>query len=727
MSEILLSVIVPAYNVAGYLRECFDSVLAHQGDDIELITIDDRSPDGSGAIMDEYAASDPRVRVRHLEKNVGLGEARNIGLEMAQGEYVWFVDGDDWLPDGSIQAITRRLRETRPDMLGFDHSRVYWDGRVTRSAHRKVFKNLPESGVFTMRERPSVMDFLMIVCNKAIRREFLLDLGLRFGGGYYEDINVTYPVLMAAERITLLDRVCYFYRQRRRGSITKTVGERHFEVFPQYDKIFAFMDERGAEVDEFRKAMFNRMFWHLFIIFGHADRVHRRDRREFFNRMVEGHRKYRPAGYRPPGGVQGVRLRLVERGSYPLFVAFRRFNLVRVSLGKASAAVRRTPRRVVADAKARYRRLYYRIQCRLPMDQKLAVYSAYWNRGYACNPAAIHEKARELAPDVRGVWVVKKSGVKTLPPGVDHVVAGSLPYYRLMARAKYFVNNANFPNFLIKRPGAVHLQTMHGTPLKAMGLDQIKYPVAAKGTDFDDFLRRSDRWDYLISSNPLSSEAWQRAVPCDYELLEIGYPRNDRLVNATDQEVAGLRADLGIPEGSTAILYAPTHRDYQHGFEPMLDIGRVMTGLGPDHVLLLRAHYFYNVKDAAERYGWPADRIIDVSAHPTVEDLCLASDALITDYSSIMFDYANLDDRPIVIYANDWDTYRRTRGVYFDLPAAPPGAVATDENELIEVFRNRTAWDGEAAKHRAEFRRRYCPWDDGQAAERAVRRVFLGR
>jgi CDP-glycerol glycerophosphotransferase len=727
VSEILLSVIVPAYKVAGYLRECLESVLSHPGDDIELITIDDCSPDGCGAIMDEYAARDPRVRVRHLEENVGLGEARNIGLELARGEYVWFVDGDDWLPGGSIQVIARSLRETRPDMLGFDHSRAYWDGRVTRSAHRRVFENLPESGVFTMRERPGVMDFLMIVCNKAIRREFLLDLGLRFGGGYYEDINVTYPVLMAAERISLLDRVCYFYRQRRRGSITKTVGKRHFEVFPQYDRIFAFMDQRGAEVDEFRTAMFNRMFWHLFIIFGHGERVHGSDRREFFRQMAQCYRTYRPAGYKPPGGVQGVRLRLVERGSYRLFVAFRRFNLARVTLGRLTVGVRRTGGRAITGIKARYRGLYYRIQRALPMDEKLAVYSSYWNRGYACNPRAIYEKARELAPDVRGVWVVKKSGVESLPSGVDHVVAGSLPYYRLMARAKYFVNNANFPNFLVKRPGAVHLQTMHGTPLKTMGLDQLKYPVASQGTDFDDFLRRSDRWDYLISANPLSSEAWERAIPCDYELLEIGYPRNDRLVNADAAEVARLRTELGIPEGATAILYAPTHRDYQRGFEPMLDIGQVMTGLGPDHVLLLRAHYFYNVKDAAERYGWPADRIIDVSAHPTVEDLCLASDALITDYSSIMFDYANLDDRPIVIYANDWDTYRRTRGVYFDLPAAPPGAVATTESELIEVFRTRTAWDGEAAKQRAEFRRRHCPWDDGRAAERAVRHVFLER
>jgi CDP-glycerol glycerophosphotransferase len=103
----------------------------------------------------------------------------------------------------------------------------------------------------------------------------------------------------------------------------------------------------------------------------------------------------------------------------------------------------------------------------------------------------------------------------------------------------------------------------------------------------------------------------------------------------------------------------------------------------------------------------------------------IASDALLTDYSSVMFDYANLD-RPIVIYANDWETYRLTRGVNFDLTATPPGVVAATEAELVEAFTSRAAWGDAAAKNLANFRARFCPWDDGHAAERAVRRMFLG-
>jgi CDP-glycerol glycerophosphotransferase len=113
----------------------------------------------------------------------------------------------------------------------------------------------------------------------------------------------------------------------------------------------------------------------------------------------------------------------------------------------------------------------------------------------------------------------------------------------------------------------------------------------------------------------------------------------------------------------------------------------------------------------------------DVSGHPVVEDLMVASDILVTDYSSVMFDYAVLD-RPMVIYAPDWDSYRRTRGVTFDLLAEPPGVVATNQADLVDAFRTATVCGDAATKARAQFRARFAYLDDGHAAERVVRRVF---
>ena len=128
------------------------------------------------------------------------------------------------------------------------------------------------------------------------------------------------------------------------------------------------------------------------------------------------------------------------------------------------------------------------------------------------------------------------------------------------------------------------------------------------------------------------------------------------------------------------MLYAPTHREYQTGYVPMLDLARVADGLGPEYVLMARLHYFYDA-DPHRRSSTGRAASATWPSHPSVEELCLAADVLVTDYSSLMFDYAVLD-RPIVIHAPDWEVYRTLRGTYFDLLAEPPGVVTRTDDEL---------------------------------------------
>ncbi len=367
-------------------------------------------------------------------------------------------------------------------------------------------------------------------------------------------------------------------------------------------------------------------------------------------------------------------------------------------------------------------RVYYRLQRRAPVDPELAVFAAYWYRGYSCNPRAIYEKLRELVPSARGVWIVEPRHAASFPSEVPHVLAWTRDYYRLLARAKYFVNNVNFPNDVVKRPGTVHVQTYHGTPLKTMGLDLRKAHTASKRMNFDRLVERTARWDYIISSNRFSSAIWHRVTPGDYETLEVGYPRNDALLNASEEEAARIRAELGIAAGKKALLFAPTHREYRKEYVPPADIDGLARELGDTFVILMRAHYFYAGRPATNGTD---RRVVDVSAHPSIEELSVAADVLVTDYSSLMFDYAVLD-RPIVIHAPDWEEYSRLRGTYFDLLAEPPGVVTTTDEELVDAFLSGAAWGEEAARRRANFREKFCALDDGRASERVVRRVWLG-
>ncbi|WP_328970195.1 bifunctional glycosyltransferase/CDP-glycerol:glycerophosphate glycerophosphotransferase [Streptomyces sp. NBC_00239] len=707
------SVIVPAYKVQAYLQDGLDSVLNQSYPDLELIAVDDCSPDACGSIIDEYAARDPRVTAVHLPHNVGLGPARNAGLARATGDYVLFLDSDDVLAPGALMAIDDRLKATGgPDVLVYDYARTYWTGEIIRNqlAHR-----LHEDGPATFRieDRPALLGVLMVVWNKAYRREFLEREAFAFPPGYYEDTPWTAPVLLTADSLAVLDRVCVHYRQRRTGSIMTTTSRRHFDVFDQYDRLFAFLAGRPG-LDRWRPVLYRRMADHHTRLLSSRGRLPRGSRAEYFRRARAQLRRHRVRGA-APAPVARLRHGLMRLGPYRLYRALAGVRAVALGAGRRIRAGLRGLRKGLLL-------LHYRLQRLLPLRPELAVFSAYWHGGYACNPAAVEEKVRELVPRVRTAWICGPAHDGTLPPQTLRLRPGSWAYWSALARATYLVTNVNFDRGLVKRPGQIMLQTQHGTPLKRVGLDLLDRPAATPTADFAALLRGADQWDYLLSANRHSTLVWEKALPSSYTTLEYGYPRNDVFQRAGASEVLELRERLGIPPGTTAILYAPTHRDYRRSRPEHLDFERVLRDLGPRFTILTRAHLTYG--------GGPLSpdahpRLIDVSGHPSVEELCLASDALVTDYSSLMFDYASLD-RPIVIHADDWEAYEAARGTYFDLRAQPPGAIARTADELVDIFVT-GHWQGSrSAQLRAAFRTRFCQYDDGRAAERVVRRVFLG-
>ena len=726
-----LSLVLPVHGVAEYLPRCLDSVLATAHPGLQVIAVDDRSPDASGAILDEYAARDPRLTVLHLPENRGQGGAREAGLDLATGDYVWFVDPDDWLAEGAVEAVAAALAapedrpDDRPDVLVTGFVRAYPDGGVEADTWRGLMDGAPAS--FTLAEWPGALSMILAVWNKVTRRGYLEELraqGVRFGPGHYEDIAVAYPVLLGAARISFLDRDVYYYRRLRPGAITTTPSPKHLDVFAEYDAVFAFLDSRPDIPAALRDLVFDRTVRQAVTVLDTPGLVPDGLRREFFARATDHVRRHRPAGHRHPGGLRGVQYRLVEQGSWGAYRRLRPLQtLPRTVRGGVTGAARKGLPLAKRVVRGTARRGMFEAYRRRPIDDNLAVYGAYWFRGYACNPAAIYRKARELAPEVRGLWVVADAAKgAAMPPGVPYVVANTPAYIKAMSTARYLVNNVNFPISTPKRPGQVFLQTQHGTPVKLMGMDMKGHPGGADEMDFDRLAEHVTRWDYLVSPNPHTTAAFATAYPGDHTVLETGYPRNDRLALGTPEEARAIRESLGIPEGRTTVLYAPTRREQHAGFVPALDLEALAAALGPDTTLLVRTHYYYTADRPA---GLGAGQVLDVSDHPSVEELCLAADVLVTDYSSLMFDYAVLD-RPIALFTPDWEHYRSFRGVYFDLVEQPPGHVATTQQELTALLADRAARaaDPESAKLRAAFRERFCPWDDGGAAERVVRAVF---
>ncbi|MFG3419394.1 glycosyltransferase family 2 protein [Micromonospora sp. NPDC048063] len=322
----LLSIVVPVYGVEPYLYQCLESIRADipagEAGAVELIAVDDASPDRCGEMLRSYAAGRVGIRTVHLTDNVGLGLARNAGLDEATGAYVWFVDSDDWLPPGTIPAVLDRLRRDRPDVLMLDHLRVHEGGRREVDASSHLLRGVP--GVVRLADRPQLLKVQHTAWNKVVRRGFMAELELRFFPGWYEDIPFSHPLLIGAERISVLDRVCYLYRQGRLGAITSTRSRRHFDAFDQYERLFDWLD-RHAPDERLRAELFTLMISHYLVVAGNDGRLHPRLRRAFFRRVAEHYRRYLPdVGYSRPAGVAGLKHRLVGRNSYLAYAALRR-------------------------------------------------------------------------------------------------------------------------------------------------------------------------------------------------------------------------------------------------------------------------------------------------------------------------------------------------------------------------------------------------------------------
>ncbi|MFH8242727.1 CDP-glycerol glycerophosphotransferase family protein [Streptomyces sp. NPDC018321] len=709
------SVIVPCFKVQGFLRECLDSVLDQSYRDIEVVAVDDCSPDDCGAILDEYAAADDRVRVLHLEENAGLGRARNAALPHATGDYLFFLDSDDTLTPGALRAMADRLAEADdPDVLVFDYARTYWWGGTRRNVLAHVLAETDET--FTAAERPEILDLLMVVWNKVYRRDFVEREGFTFPPGYYEDTPWTFPVMFAAGRIATLDRVCLNYRQRRQGNILSTTSRKHFDVHAQYERVFAFLDDR-PELARWRPFLHAKMGEHCLDVLSKPDRLPASDKAEFFRRTARMFREYRPEGAEIP-----AELRVLEHG----YAAYR----LRRESGRAGRELGRRARQARGAAGGRLRRVRTAVNTRRPLDADLVVYSAFSHRGVLGDPAAIHRKAREIAPHLRGVWVVRgEEEAAALPPDTEHVLLGSADYHRAVERAGFLVNNVNWPWAVPKRPDSVHIHTHQGTPLKYMGADLLGRPGARHGLDVPQMLRRADRWDHSLVAGRYAERMWERAYPCHFASARTGSPRNDVLVNAGPEAGRQVRERLGVPEGHTMVLYAPTRREYRRGgYVERFDPARLAADLGEGHTLVVRLHP--SLADGPARGMGLAELhrrgvLIDATDEPHVEDLMLASDLLITDYSALMFDYVLLD-RPVLVHADDWAAYTASRGAYFDITAEAPGHVSRSYRELAWLLTSGAWRDEEAARLRSAFRDRFCEYEDGRAAERVVRTLLLG-
>lgn len=365
-------------------------------------------------------------------------------------------------------------------------------------------------------------------------------------------------------------------------------------------------------------------------------------------------------------------------------------------------------------------------------DRRAVVFRSLYGEHANCNGLGLHQELVRRGTDLELLWSVQDYGVP-VPPGGVPLIEGTREWHEALATSRYHVLNLHQVEWFEKPEGQVMIETFHGYPYKVMGHEWWE-KAGFTDSQVRSFDRRARDWDYFVSpatyATPLLRKAFLEPADATAEVLEIGYPRNDVLLRPDAEEIRRrTRELLGVRDDQTVTLYAPTFRDYLSADDmaaariDFFEAKKAAKRLGDGHVLLIRGHAF-NARLEGRVAG--SGQVIDVTDHPDVNDLILASDAAILDYSSLRFDYA-LTDKPMIFFVPDLERYMTARGGVIPYEPTAPGPLVRTTDQVADLLGDLGVVRREWAQIRETFRRQYADLDDGQSAARLVDAVFTPR
>jgi len=382
--------------------------------------------------------------------------------------------------------------------------------------------------------------------------------------------------------------------------------------------------------------------------------------------------------------------------------------------------------------------IYFKFYLTNRVDDKTILFESFMGRAYSDSQKALYLEMQKdkFFENFTFVWAFNnKENYKYLEKNNTIVIKyKSKDFYNYMAKSKYWITNFRLPEHIIKKKKQIYIQCWHGTPLKKLGVDikveggnclntikeiKEKYELDAK------------RYNYLLSPSAYCTEKFISAFNLkklhkENIIIEEGYPRNDYLFNYTEDNVNKLKNTLGIPKNKKVILYVPTWRDNKHTtglgytYDLNLDFDKLKEKLEKDYVIIFRAHYLISNSFDFEKYkGF----IFDMSNHDDVNECYILSDMMVTDYSSVFFDYANLK-RPIFFYMHDLEEYKeKVRDFYINIEELP-GPIIKNQEDLEKAIAEIDKYENKYKEKYIKVNEKYNYLDDGEVSKRVIKRIF---
>lgn len=777
-----LSIIIPFHKGIHFLEDCLDSIREQGIVDYETIVVLDHPDEDISQLVDNYkdvnivtvevkspglfsftSYSDIKEEDKPLKTYSGVAAARNAGLEVARGEYIYFLDSDDYIINGTLALLLKEANEQKADITYGRKASTWFSKNVflnsyesnkSEALEEEQNESLEEELNIKLNNRQAKIDEIKLcleesskdelemtvgkpeayyylftskkgminvsVLNIMFRREFILENKIRFNEEffYYSDIEFVVQALKKLKSAYYVEDAIYVKRKHNDPIHFPSLSQaKTGDRFNEHVSSYIHVRKYTCKNDVIRTHLEKKLLTYFTNTYAPLLRRSEKEiwRTKNFQSMRDLVKDVEPERVKALKGYKKVIIKALLRGSVTQVRLFVTINLATKKLRKV-----KKNKRVIAYY------LYNKFFTKMPVKDNYVILESFFGKSYSDSPKYIFEYLSKNYPNkYKFIWILNKK--TKLPYKSVQVKRFSIRYCYYMAVSKYNVFNVRQPEWYRKREGNVFLETWHGTPLKKLVFDQEEV-MGASPLYKAQFYKQSRVWDYLVSANRFSSDVFRSAFLFDKEMLEYGYPRNDILNSENRDEIAArIRKKLHIPEGKKTILYAPTWRDdeyYGRGeykFTLNLDLPRLKKEFGDEYVVLLRTHYF--IADSLD-VSEVQDFAINVSKYDDISELYLISDMLITDYSSVFFDYANLK-RPILFYTYDIEKYRdMIRGFYLDIDTEIPGPLLYSNDEVVEAIKNIEQYNAEYSDRYERFFERFCSLEDGHASEKVAKRVF---
>jgi len=717
----LISIIVPIYKVESYLRQCLNSILVQTYRNLEIILVDDGSPDKCGEICDEYQKKDSRIKVIH-KKNGGLSDARNAGLNIVTGEYIGFIDSDDWIAPDMYQYLLDGIKQYDSDIAVCEYFNVYNE--------KSVATYRTEDRYFAGNEAMKALLELKIgnyAWNKLYKVKLFEDIRYPVGMNY-EDVRTTYRLVEKCKSVVALCQPKYYYRQNNFGIVYEpSISNKISCVQSRMDR-YRVLGEQWPDLQSFLLKEIHRYSIELRHTICHSSSKEFYMQQQNLKPVVKFLRDYKDDIIRlvPMGFLWRLDLENMCRGKRINWIfcgCLAKIRVVKDYMKKKNHLKKWNIKKILYVDKMR--NYYFNCIKKMPLEENSVLLESRGGQDFASNIYYIAKELQKKGMKIYlSVWKGDRKKVERLLEigklkEIRIVDKKSKEYYKIFATAKYLFNDMVYNDEILKRDGQIWVNVWHGSPLKCLEYD-VKNQRHELGGAGREFLKT----DYLVAPsefmiNKIIDASKIKNLLDSTTLLYSGYPRNQVFFDETMRRK--IRDEMDLIE-QEVFVYMPTwrgtfkdHKTVSGEFSLENILQFFDNSLSENQVLYVKLHNFSKKSVHFENYthvkSFPDD-------YEPYEFLNVA-DCLITDYSSVFFDFANTK-RKIILFTYDKEEYLRDRGLYIDLDELPFTKVCTYQ-EMREELNIIKKYD------ESDFLEQYCTYDCRDAAHKLVETIIEGK